>query len=164
MCSSSLRISVVRDAGTAASIPIPGTIRTYYPGFDIWFNRTVLPSLGKGRAILLARINGELAGFCILKRTPVERKICTLYVYEAFRSRGGCSALVEYALDLLCEQFPLVTVPEELLPVYERFFRRFGFRLSGLRVGLYRVGKREFFFNLYLPRILPPLIIGLGGR
>ena len=41
----------------------------------------------------------------------------------------------------------LVTVPEELLPVYEGFFRRFGFCLSGSYVGLYRVGKREFFFN-----------------
>ena len=147
MCSSSLRISVVRDAGTAASIPIPGIIRTYYPGFDIWFNRTVLPSLGKGRAILLARINGELAGFCVLKRNPSERKICTLYVYEGFRSRGVGSTLVEYALKSLDERFPLVTVPEELLPMYEGFFRRFDFRLSVSRVGLYRVGKREFFFN-----------------
>lgn len=147
MCSSSLRISVVRDAGTAASIPIPGTIRTYYPGFAIWFNRTVLPSLGKGRAILLARINGKLAGFCVLKRNPSERKICTLYVYEGFRSRGVGSTLVEYALKSLDERFPLVTVPEELLPMYEGFFRRFDFRLSGSRVGLYRVGKREFFFN-----------------
>lgn len=147
MCSSSLRISVVRDAGTAASIPIPGTIRTYYPGFDIWFDRTVLPSLGKGRAILLARTDDGLAGFCVLKRTSSERKICTLCVYEGFRNRGVGSALVEDALGLLCEQFPLVTVPEELLPVYEGFFRRFGFRLSGSRVGLYRGGKREFFFN-----------------
>lgn len=40
-----------------------------------------------------------------------------------------------------------VKVPEELLPVYERFFRRFGFCLSGSRVGLYRIEKREFFFN-----------------
>lgn len=38
-------------------------------------------------------------------------------------------------------------VKEELLPVYERFFRRFGFRLSGSYVGLYRIRKREFFFN-----------------
>lgn len=147
MCSVLLRINVVRDAETAASIPIPEIIRTHYPGFDIWFDRTVLPSLGKDRAILLARIDGELAGFCVLKRTSSERKICTLYVYEGFRSRGVGSALVEYALGLLGEWFPLVTVPEELLPVYERFFRRFGFRLSGSRVGLYRGEKREFFFN-----------------
>ena len=147
MCLSSLRIDLVRDAQTAVSIPIPRIIRTYYPGFDIWFDRTVLPSLGKDRAILLARIDGELAGFCVLKRTSSERKICTLYVYEGFRSRGVGSALVEYALGLLGEWFPLVTVPEELLPVYERFFRRFGFRLSGSRVGLYRGEKREFFFN-----------------
>ena len=138
MCSVLLRINVVRDAETAASIPIPEIIRTYYPGFDIWFDRTVLPSLGKDRAILLARIDGELAGFCVLKRTSSERKICTLYVYEGFRSRGVGS---------LGEWFPLVTVPEELLPVDERFFRRFGFRLSGSRVGLYRGEKREFFFN-----------------
>ena len=147
MCLSSLRIDLVRDAQTAVSIPIPRIIRTYYPGFDIWFDRTVLLSLGKDRAILLARIDGELAGFCVLKRTSSERKICTLYVYEGFRSRGVGSALVEYALGLLGEWFPLVTVPEELLPVYERFFRRFGFRLSGSRVGLYRGEKREFFFN-----------------
>lgn len=120
MCLSSLRIDLVRDAQTAVSIPIPRIIRTYYPGFDIWFDRTVLPSLGKGRAILLARINGELTGFCVLKRNPSERKICTLYVFEAFRNRGVGSALVEYSLGLLDERFPLVTVPEELLPVYER--------------------------------------------
>jgi GNAT superfamily N-acetyltransferase len=70
-----------------------------------------------------------------------------LYVFKAFRNRGVGSSLVEYALKLLDERFPLVTVPEELLPLYEGFFRRFGFRLSGSRVGLYRVGKREFFFN-----------------
>lgn len=164
MCSDLLRIDIVRDADSAASIPIPDIIRTYYPDFDTWFDRTVLPSLGEDRAILLARTDDGLAGFCVLKRNLSERKICTLYVYEGFRNRGVGSALVEYALVLLGERFPLVTVPEELLSAYERFFRRFGFRLSGLRVGLYRVGKREFFFNLYLPRILPPLIIGLGGR
>ena len=156
----SLRIDVVRDAETAASIPIPKIIRTYYPGFDTWFDRTVLPSLGKDRAILLACTDDGLAGFCVLKRTSSERKICTLYVYEGFRSRGVGSALVEYALGLLDERFPLVTVPEELLPVYERFFRRFGFRLSGSRVGLYRVGKREFFFNI--PRHngdIPPIVV-----
>lgn len=66
---------------------------------------------------------------------------------RVFGVGGVGSALVEYALGLLGEWFPLVTVPEELLPVYERFFRRFGFRLSGSRVGLYRGEKREFFFN-----------------
>ena len=70
-----------------------------------------------------------------------------LYAFTRAFGIEECSALVEYALGLLCEQFPLVTVPEELLPVYEGFFRRFGFRLSGSRVGLYRGGKREFFFN-----------------
>ena len=82
MCLSSLRIDLVRDAQTAVSIPIPRIIRTYYPGFDIWFDRTVLPSLGKGRAILLARINGELTGFCVLKRNPSDANPTTTSIYS----------------------------------------------------------------------------------
>lgn len=88
MCSSSLRISVVRDAGTAASIPIPGTIRTYYPGFDIWFNRTVLPSLGEGRAILLARINGELAGFAFSREIRLNGRFALCMSTRVFGVEG----------------------------------------------------------------------------
>ena len=81
MCSVSLRIDVVRDAETAASIPIPEIIRTYYPGFDTWFDRTVLPSLGKDRAILLARTDDGLAGFCVLKENFVGTEVFALYAF-----------------------------------------------------------------------------------
>lgn len=39
----------------------------FYPDFDEWFMRKVVPNLGVTREIFLAKIGKDIAGICIIK-------------------------------------------------------------------------------------------------
>lgn len=56
----------------------------------------------------------------------------------------------KHALDVLKDDYPLVTVPEESLTQYKPFFRKFKFQLKDSYDGYYRLGKKEYAFNGFL--------------
>lgn len=100
----------------------------FYPDFDEWFMRKVVSNLGVTREIFLAKIGKDIAGICIIKNCEQEKKICSLRVFEPYRGQGVGTALVKHALDVLKDDYPLVTVPEESLTQYKPFFRKFCIR------------------------------------
>ena len=120
------------------------------PDFDEWFMRKVVPNLGVTREIFLAIIGKDIAGICIIKNCEQEKKICSLRVFEPYRGQGVGTALVKHALDVLKDDYPLVTVPEESLTQYKPFFRKFKFQLKDSYDGYYRLGKKEYAFNGFL--------------
>lgn len=122
----------------------------FYPDFDEWFMRKVVPNLGVTREIFLAKIGKDIAGICIIKNCEQEKKICSLRVFEPYRGQGVGTALVKHALDVLKDDYPLVTVPEEFLTQYKPFFRKFKFQLKDSYDGYYRLGKKEYAFNGFL--------------
>jgi len=73
-----------------------------------------------------------------------------LRVFEPYRGQGVGTALVKHALDVLKDDYPLVTVPEESLTQYKPFFRKFKFQLKDSYDGYYRLGKKEYAFNGFL--------------
>lgn len=125
-------------------------LRGFYPDFDEWFMRKVVPNLGVTREIFLAKIGKDIAGICIIKNCEQEKKICSLRVFEPYRGQGVGTALVKHALDVLKDDYPLVTVPEESLTQYKPFFRKFKFQLKDSYDGYYRLGKKEYAFNGFL--------------
>lgn len=95
------------------------------------------------------RVDGEIK-HCIIKNCEQEKKICSLRVFEPYRGQGVGTALVKHALDVLKDDYPLVTVPEESLTQYKPFFRKFKFQLKDSYDGYYRLGKKEYAFNGFL--------------
>ena len=46
----------------------------FYPDFDEWFMRKVVPNLGVTREIFLAKIGKDIAGICLLKIANRKRR------------------------------------------------------------------------------------------
>src|ERR1700720_4499473 len=56
-------------------------LHAFYPRFGDWFWGKVVPGLRDGtRLVVPEYVDGRLVAVAILKRTPEERKICTLWV------------------------------------------------------------------------------------
>ncbi len=124
-----------------------GSFRRYYPNFDMWYRTKILPNLGSTRWILKATSQGKKAGLCIVKDDGIEKKICSLRVDIRHRGQGVGTALIESAIDLLGDEKPLITVPQEVMPSLSPLLSKFGFEKTAEYQGLYRDGVSEYFFN-----------------
>lgn len=119
-----------------------------YPGFGRWYWEKVVPGLGDGtRMALQATRGGAVEAVMIAKRTPGERKLCTLWTSERVRGEGVGAALLSEALDWLQDPSPLMTVPEERMPQFRRLLRGQDFSLTGIVDSMYRPGAKEYVFN-----------------
>ena len=98
-----------------------------YPKYDEWYHNTFLPDLKRGnRAYIIAGRGYTLNGCCLLKKTPEEQKICTLYVGREYRRQGIGSDLMTAALQEL-DKSPIITVSPGLLTGFAPFLSHFGF-------------------------------------
>lgn len=122
-------------------------ISRYYPDFPFWFSAKVIPNINGTREVLVALNKNELAGFTILKKTETEKKICTLRVADKHRRQGIGTNLIKASLWTLQYEYPLMTVPEETIDLFSPLMRKFGFVPTATVMGVYRPGKREFYFN-----------------
>ncbi|WP_082640630.1 GNAT family N-acetyltransferase [Aureimonas sp. N4] len=119
-----------------------------YPDFQRWFFNKVVPGLHTGeRCIFPWSINGHLAGVAICKRTPVEQKLCTLWVSPNHRTRGVAAMLARDAFAWLGSTRPLFTVPEERFADFEGLVEGWKFPKPMVYDGLYRTGRIEYVFN-----------------
>jgi hypothetical protein len=118
----------------------------YYPEFEVWYYDKVLPEIISGERNLIVKQRGEsIAGIAIVKFS--ECKLCTLKVLKEYRNVGYGIWLFEKAFEILKSEKPFLTVSEEIYPDFRRVFEYFGFRLTNIKIGLYRVGKCEYYFN-----------------
>lgn len=124
-----------------------GSFGKYYPGFENWYRSRILPGIGFSRWLLKATINGKLVGISILKDDGVEKKICSLRVDINHRGQGIGSTLIKTSIDLLGENRPLITVPQEVVPVMSPILEKFRFEAMGCYPDFYRNGSSEFFYN-----------------
>ena len=123
-----------------------GNCNIEYPGFNIWLER-VFSGVGIDRIILLYLTGDIISGISILKNSPAEKKICTLYVDSFYRRRGIGTALIQESYKILGTRTPGMTVSEKQLPEYKSFLLRNGAKQTGSVLSLYYPGEREYFFN-----------------
>ena len=119
----------------------------YYPQFDTWYFQKVIPDVIAGRRKIITEIrDGNVVGTAIIKLSE-ELKLSTLKVSDSVKNRGIGIKLFEKSFELLGTRRPFLTVSEERLPLFQKIFRYYNFELTSVREGIYRSGKKEFFFN-----------------
>jgi GNAT superfamily N-acetyltransferase len=118
-----------------------------YPGFDRWFWKKVVPGLLDGSRRVFMEDDGHIRGIVISKRSPSQRKLCTVWVDSDCTGQGIGRALMEDAMKWLGTARPLITVPEERLFEFEPLFKRWRFSLDQVVHSLYRADCREYVFN-----------------
>lgn len=126
-------------------------LRKDYPGFRKWFNQTVIKEVGSSRRqiYVASPIDRDdiIAGVMILKNTTEEKKICTLFVAEDYRTYGIGSRFVKLAINRLGTMFPVITVSGERNDAFFPFLQKFGFTLYGSYFGYYRETVVEYSYN-----------------
>lgn len=132
-----------------------GEFSKYYPGFWRWFNGKVLEDIRKvpyQRKIIYLCKNvmpgrTRIMGFCIIKNTPDEKKICTIFVRPSKRNRGYAHELLCKAIFELKEGRPLITVNENIYPFFKKLNARFGWQITSIETDKYIQGQKEFIIN-----------------
>jgi hypothetical protein len=120
----------------------------YYPDFQKWYYQKVVPGIfSREREIIVEKRGDEIAGIAILKKKSMEQKLCTLRISHEFQNKGIGLRLFERSFESLQDEKPFLTVSEEKLHEFKRIFDYFGFQLTSIHDDLYRVGKKEYFFN-----------------
>ncbi|MBR6412904.1 MAG: GNAT family N-acetyltransferase [Alphaproteobacteria bacterium] len=106
------------------------SIEENYPRYRDWYYHTFLEDLKRGnRAYAVAVHRADLAGCCLMKDTPKEKKICTLFVPPKYQRQGVGTDLVRAAVRKLGTAFSL-TVPLTKLPSFSPFLTRLGFQMD----------------------------------
>lgn len=125
-------------------------IKDIYPDYEKWYWNTFIEGLKKGeRLYAISSKHGILNGCALLKKTPMENKISTLYVDDYYRHQGIGQALMRASLTEL-GKYPLMTVSEGCLNSFLPLIRQFKFRLTGYQE--ISDGSTEYIFNGFAPR------------
>lgn len=112
----------------------------YYRDLEDWFSRVKKDLLENCDIynLLIIMEHQDFKGFCIIKKSPYEKKICTLYVREMFRKQKVGTELCKVACELLGTNKPVISIPEDRLSMFIKFFESLGWKES----------RREIYYNL----------------
>lgn len=120
----------------------------YYPDFNDWLSKKVLPGLIQGeRSILLEYYRGQLSGLAIVKDSATEQKLCCLRVLPPYQGTGVGLKLFERAFEALDNRAPLLSIAEEQIDTFKKVFNYYGFELGRKYKDYYRPRKNELSFN-----------------
>lgn len=118
-----------------------------YPYFEEWLEAAFSSVRTGERSIVVCENIGQIAGVAILKDTRSEKKICTIRVAKEYRRQGIGTMLMIKALEVLKDDFPLITVSDEHIEQFRHFLSRFGFVEKNRVKSVYRYGHEEYYFN-----------------
>lgn len=125
-----------------------GDLRLFYPEFNSWISKVVIPGLIRGERSIILEYRGEdLAGLAILKDSLVEKKLCCLQVMPKFQGLGIGLTLFEKSFELLNTKTPLLSISEEQNDNFSKIFKYYGFEIGGNYHQYYRPLKNELSFN-----------------
>lgn len=133
-----------------------------YPRHDEWY-RGIMREIREGfdREMIVAYNGQRIAGVSILKRSQVEKKICSLRVAKEYRGNGIGTALFKRSMDYLETDKPILTVSQNKKDEFKKIFEYFGFSLEQVYPGKYRQGINEYCYNGIL---LPEKILKQKGN
>lgn len=122
-----------------------------YPRFYDWFTSKVIPGINTAqRQIYIASPSDNLdciAGVMILKDTVQEKKICSLYVAEEYRSNKLGTKFLSLAAEVLKTEKPVITVSSTRANVFSGLFKKFGYSLYECYPEYYSADTHELSYN-----------------
>lgn len=125
-----------------------------YPKSRKWISEKVLPSIKtKKRKIIFLMDNTKTIkkGCLIIKDTPEEKKISTIWVNTNFKNdyEDIVRILVNHAIEELKMDMPLVTVSSrcKYFDIYDKVFKDYGFLVLDIKEGYYVKGDKEYCYN-----------------
>ncbi|HCY44571.1 MAG TPA: hypothetical protein DHU33_04010 [Firmicutes bacterium] len=122
-----------------------------YPEYKRWYFFKQLKNIDSTeREILFVRNKeklDEIIAVACLKKTVLEKKICTLYVKENFRSVGIGSTLISEAFKFLGTTTPLITFADYKLKLFEPFIKKYNWKLVEVIDKAYNNNFKELCFN-----------------
>ena len=122
-----------------------------YPQLNKWYREVFLVGLmQKERAYIIAQDDRKLVGCALLKKTPGEKKICSLYVKSDYRKKGIGEQMLKMALSELGKN-PEISISQINIHFFQPLLERYGFQLSYKKRGEYSPNKTEYHFNTPKP-------------
>lgn len=119
-----------------------------YKGFRKWYFKKVFNSILDGeRQLIIKEYHNEIMGVAILKKNLFENKISTLRVNQKYRGLGVGTELMNRSLDLLNDEFPLITVSSNRLNEFNQLLKNFNFQLFEKYKSYYYKDIDEYSFN-----------------
>ena len=118
-----------------------------YPEYYKWLYGKAIPRILQrnktGEGIVISD-KLSLAAEAILKDDGFEKKICNMFVSEEYRRRGYGEALVDKAMEILDTQYPLITIPEGQIKMFQGIINSNHWKLSYIS---YKYKTPELVFN-----------------
>ena len=126
----------------------------FYPEFHEWYQKVIkeIKEKPKERQILI-KIKGlnptkaQIIGFCTIKNTPEEKKICTIYINPQFRKKGYATELINAAINKLRIRNPLFTVNENINENFQGIIEKFNWKLTEKEKDKYIANNTEYIYN-----------------
>ncbi|NCO04300.1 MAG: GNAT family N-acetyltransferase [Alphaproteobacteria bacterium] len=124
------------------------SVQCEYPNIFDWYNGKVLSELeDHKRHIISYRQDSRIIGLGIAKKSISENKICTIKVATDFWGKGVGSMLVENLVSWLDDPKPVITVSENKYQQFLPLFKKFDFKTSDIKLGLYKPRVSEIIMN-----------------
>jgi len=96
---------------------------------------------------MVAKYLNRPAGVALLKKSDLERKICTFYIFPDYRCKGVGARLMADSISFLGEKRIGISVSDRNLGQLGPLIGSNGFKLDAKLEGFYRAGVSEFFFS-----------------
>lgn len=109
-----------------------------YPKHKKWFYDKFVKELdGKKREIIFAIKDNNIVGTTFLKKDQSEKKICTIFVKEAFRNNGIGKLLLKESFKFLETEQPLITMPDYKEACFIKIINKYNWKKTQSIASLY---------------------------
>jgi len=121
-------------------------VKFVYPNVENWLEKVVIPDLKtSNRLFSCIYVNGNFAGYTILKKSLKQNKICTLQILPKYRRITAGRRLLEFALDIIPNS--IITVSSMVLHNYSSILSEFNFTLVNEIQNIYSENSTEYIFR-----------------
>jgi len=130
--------------------PLLASTSHYYPDLEFWFWNKAVPGIVAGnQGLYLAESGSDVVGVSLFRLG----KLRCIRVRNDFVSKGVAPRLLDRVLEIIGDK-PYCSVSEELINDYSRLLvNGYGFNLTTVARGMYRLGKLEYMFNGALQQV-----------
>ena len=119
-----------------------------YPEHEKWYDGMVQElESGMNREIIAAYDDRNIIGVAILKKSNLERKICSLRVAKEYQCNGIGTELVKRSFEFLETDKPIITVSQTKKMEFQKLFNYFDFSLERVYHGKYLPSSSEYCYN-----------------